>query len=236
MWLVLFAMMNSLSWGALPHSDKNPLLSPLGNPYDNGYPEERYHQVLDHIIKIYTPLVKNEGGTFRIKRDWTDGAVNMWAERWGQDYILEVPGGMARYYLISEEGFILSICHEIGHLLGGPPQSRTISYEGQADYYATQTCMALVLADFERSERLVADNEVNEICAGNNFCERVLMGAKSLSSLYAELEKAPMPLFKTPSRQVVSKTLTKHPPAQCRLDTFLAGYQQRPRPACWYKE
>ncbi|MCJ8278232.1 MAG: hypothetical protein MJK18_15435, partial [Bdellovibrionales bacterium] len=87
------------------------------NKFDNGYKEERYHFILDKVIEIYRPLIKDRNGTFDIMRDWSDGAVNMWAWRWGDEYWLEVPGGMARYHLINEEAFLMSVCHEIGHLL-----------------------------------------------------------------------------------------------------------------------
>ena len=216
-------------------SQPTPLMNQPRDRYDNGYTEDRYHEVLDHLIKVYEPIIQAQGGVFIIDRDWSDGAVNMWAERIGNEFILEVPGGMARYHLISEEGFISSLCHELGHLLGGPPGGLYISYEGQSDYYAGQSCIAKVLGGFSPQKTLPLDLEVAEICQGDQLCSRSLQGMKSLTSYYAELEGVGFPQFKTPSTVEVSKTLTAHPPAQCRLDTFLAGYQNRPRPRCWYK-
>ncbi len=83
--------------------------------WDNGYPESRYQSVLAKVKDLYAPLIQGLGGELIFIADWTDGAVNMWAERLGDSYILEVPGGFPRYYLINEEAFLLTICHELGH-------------------------------------------------------------------------------------------------------------------------
>ena len=234
----LFSILSVFAWSSQPialSENGTPLVVQSGDPYNNGYTEQRFNEVLNHLLKIYKPIIQAQGGIFKIKRDWGDGAVNMWAERHGNDFWLEVPGGMARYHLITEEGFISSLCHELGHLLGGEPKSGMISYEGQSDYFAGQTCIALVLKDLAPVKTSDPDLEVENICQQDLLCERVLKGAKSLTSYYAELERAPAPQLSTPSTQVVDKTLTSHPPAQCRLDTFFAGYQNRPRPACWYR-
>lgn len=188
------------------------------NRYDNGYTEQRYHFVLDSIIAVFGPLIQERGGRLRIKRDWTDGAVNAWAERWGELYILEIPGGMARYHLINEEGFLTTICHELGHLLGGSPHRRTISVEGQADYYSTMKCMELILAELDYPH----DHENLSECHGD-YCQARLSGALSLSSYYAELARRPVPRLDTPDLSTVSRTRVDHPPAQCRFDTMVAG-------------
>lgn len=211
--------------------------SPTG-VFDNGYPENKYHEVLDTVLEVYTPIVENLGGSsFVIERDWFDGAVNMWAERWGEQYRLEIPGGMSRYHLITEEAFIISICHELGHLLGGVPSRGVISLEGQSDYFANQNCTKLLLSPIDPHKDLDANVEVSEACEeAGELCPRVLQGSLSLTSYYAELEAVGAPRISTPSAVTVSETLNSHPPAQCRLDTLVAGYFVLPRPSCWYKE
>lgn len=217
--------------------------SPMdGDRYDNGYPQERYEWILDRLIEIYSPEIAERGGAFHILRDWSDGAVNMWAFKLGQEYWLEIPGGMSRYHLITEEGFLMSACHELGHLLGGAPykgngQSQ-ISLEGQSDYSAGKDCIEKVLSQIEPYKNEEASADVKEICALRadiNLCERSLIGALSITSYYAELEKVSFPKLSTPSSVRVGETLRVHPPAQCRLDTFFAGYENKQRPTCWYK-
>lgn len=226
---LLFIFFMSLGFASQP----DPIFSE--NKYDNGYTEERYDFVLDTLEDVYGKIIEAKGGEFFIARDWTDGAVNMWAERLGNEYWLEVPGGMARYGLIIEEAFILSLCHELGHLLGGEPHNHEISFEGQADYYSTFTCMELVLPHMNQEKALVYDLEVKNVCNEGELCLRTLQGAKSLSSYYAEIEGSGFPQLTTPSSEVAAQTLKAHPKAQCRLDTFFAGFEKRPRPVCWYK-
>lgn len=225
--------------------------SAVENPYDNGYKEERYHFVLDKVIETFNPEFVSRGQELKILRDWGDGAVNAWAFRIGAEAWLEVPGGMSRYHLISEEGFLMTICHELGHLLGGFPHRLKISFEGQSDYYAPMKCMEKILKSLKVPSK-APSVDVGKICQGS-FCEERLNGIKSLTSYYAFLEKAPSPSLNTPSRGQVRQTLSSHPPAQCRFDTMIRslGCSNREpfsyssqkegacadrfsRPKCWY--
>lgn len=186
--------------------------------YNNGYKESRYHQVLDTFIDEFTPEIKKRKGTFHIMRDWSDGAVNAWAWRIGDEYWIEAPGGMSRYHLINEEGFLTTLCHELGHLLGGEPMRNEISFEGQADYFSTKACLKRILI------RLKKDHAF----------KNQLSGVSSLTSYYAELAKVPFPTISTPSDRVVNQTITTHPEPQCRFDTMVASLKRSERPRCWY--
>ena len=208
--------------------------------FDNGFQKERYEILIKKLHEVYDPIIKAEGGVFQTLTDWTDGAVNMWAFRLGNEYWLEIPGGMARYHLINEEAFLTSLCHELGHLLGGEPKKGNISLEGQSDYFATYDCIDQLLSEIDQEKLLMEESEINSICIMEQkgdveFCQRAMAGAKSLTSYYAELEKVSFPQLSTPSAVKVSSTLTRHPPAQCRLDTLKAGYFGEPRPRCWFK-
>lgn len=187
------------------------------NPYDNGYPEAQYHHVLNTFQKIYNHKASMRGGSFHILRDWTDGAVNAWAWRMGDEHWIEVPGGMSRYHLINEEGFIATLCHEAGHLFGGAPHRSDISLEGQADYYSTMKCMEEVFEELGYQE---SENPLE--CEGK-FCSFRLKGALSLTSYYAELAKVKRPSLSSPDTTVTRQTLRTHPKPQCRFDTMVSG-------------
>ena len=199
----------------------------LGDDWNNGYPEKKYHQVLDKIIEIYEPIIQSKGGTLHILRDWRDGSVNAWAWRIGQEYHLEVPGGMSRYHLINEEAFILTVCHELGHLLGGAPaRNRAISLEGQADYFATTHCAKRVLPQIEPYKKTTPTQDMQNLCARENdrdLCYRILSGSQSLSNYFASIARNSFPTLSQESQRQVNQTLTTHPKAQCRLDTFKRG-------------
>lgn len=212
------------------------LASPLSaQEWDNGYTEQEFHKVLSVFVNVYDPIVAAEGGTFEIDADWTDGSVNAFAWREGKIYRIEVPGGLSRYSLFNEEAYILMICHELGHLLGGEPSSHQISFEGQSDYYSTEVCMKLVLPHIE-DRAGSATREVQDLCRSDRICERSLLAAEAMGRFDAKLAKTDAPKFSTPDLSVVSKTLQTHPSPQCRLDTRKAGALAMPRPACWYRE
>lgn len=208
--------------------------------WNNGYGEKRFFYVLEKLNEVYGPVIGDLGGELVLHTDWTDGAVNMWAERWGDRYILEIPGGFARYHLINEEAFLLTICHELGHLLGGPPQTGVISLEGQSDYFSTGECSRkLFEAVLPQTKKQPSPQEL-EFCKGavgesSDVCHRHTAGMLSVTSWFAEIAGLAPPRLDTPDSSQVSKTLEAHPKPQCRLDTLVAGYLRQSRPKCWYK-
>jgi hypothetical protein len=133
------------------------------------------------------------------------------------EIIINVMGGMISHPMMDHNTLKLLLCHEMGHLLGGPPlKSRTgwSSTEGQADYYSTLSCVKR----FRFDEKLL------------------LKSAVSLASIYAEVTRENAPRLETCDERKVERTNYGYPPVQCRLDTLLAGWQERPRPLCWFRE
>jgi hypothetical protein len=58
--------------------------------------------------------------------------------------------------------------------------------------------------------------------ADRDLCARIALASKSLADLFGSLEGHTVN-YGTPDTHVVSQTITSHPAAQCRLDTYLAG-------------
>ena len=206
--------------------------------WNNGYPEQRYHFVLDKIIEIYTPIIEAKGGTFHILRDWGDGSVNAWAWRIADEYHLEVPGGMSRFHLINEEAFILVVCHEIGHHLAGHPikkNSTWASAEGQSDYFATNDCLKRVLKTdllmhrpndryaHKKCSQIYLDPNETLICHINaELSEMAIRFSQRMRRTRRPGRTLPVKLHKR-DESVVSRIYWKHPKAQCRLDTMFEG-------------
>lgn len=217
--------------------ERQALRADINSEYDNGYQEERFEHVLQVFQSLYRPLIESKGGTLLIKKDWQDGAVNAFAWRNWNEYHMEILGGASRYYLVSEDAFILLICHEMGHLLGGKPGSFQISLEGQADYFSSAKCTRLMYQQIPHWDNpQVADPAQEEIAtakakcqqsfspqAKQELCQRSLLAGLSLAKLWAKIDaSAAVSLLKRDSGQV-TRTLDVHPKAQCRLDTYVAG-------------
>src|SRR5690606_11499441 len=140
----VFACSEDGSTGFLPENEMN---IPVGLKTNGGLSEEQFNAVIDKIEAIYTPIVREMGGRLKINRKWENGTVNANATRLG-GWIVNMYGWLARHETITEDGFALVLCHEIGHHLGGAPKvagllglNRWASNEGQADYYATLKCL-----------------------------------------------------------------------------------------------
>ncbi len=185
--------------------------------WDNGYKESQFDRVLNRVKSEFSREAKIMGKKFVIESIWWDGSVNAYSWVGDTTVGIEIPGGLARHSLITENAFILIICHELGHIFGGNPKKYNVSVEGQADYYSTKECF----------KRLYVKKD--------SYYHDAVGAIKSVTNLYARAsgDRPPKMGKKDPNR--VKKTLSTHPSIQCRMDTLIAGLKKEVRPACWYK-
>jgi hypothetical protein len=201
----------------------------------NGMTEERFNQIIDRVEKAYAPVIAAKGAKMEVKRNWTDETVNAFAQRLGSVWQVQMFGGLARHSEVTDDGFMLVMCHETGHHLGGAPKKLNIgstwaSNEGQADYFGSMKCMRRVLENDDNASivaKMQVDPSVVKSCqliyqSENELalCERIAMAGKSLALLLADLGGSSKVSFDTPDKSVVKKTFDAHPQAQCRLDTY----------------
>jgi hypothetical protein len=192
-----------------------------------------FNAVIARATQIYTPIMSQFGGTFRVSANWNDSTVNASATQLGGIWQVNMYGGLARRPEVTIDGFTLVVCHEIGHHLGGFPfVSIWGADEGQADYYATTHCAQQFWGD--ELEKNATFRDV--IPAGpkakcdaawrtedaQNLCYRTMMAGKSLADLLSALGDTTAD-FDTPDTHVVRTTNHDHPEGQCRLDTYMAG-------------
>lgn len=75
---------------------------------------------------------------------WESPSVNAQAWRLGSYRYVRVYGGLVRHQAITKYGLSLMLAHETGHHLGGlpcDPAMPWLTWQGQADYWATSTAM-----------------------------------------------------------------------------------------------
>jgi hypothetical protein len=218
------------STGFLP---KNNLFIPVGTKSINGgLTQASFNKVIDDVSAVMAPIVASHGGKLNVVRNWTSAEVNAFATREGSTWTVQMFGGLARHSEITEDGFRLVMCHEIGHHLGGAPKKSTnlwSSAEGQADYYGVLKCLRFVYAHDNNSEiikSLTVPAALATSCK-NSFshpedqaiCIRGGMSAASVAALFASLEGSRVS-FTTPDTAKVSVLFQEHPVAQCRIDTY----------------
>ncbi|MDE2489913.1 MAG: hypothetical protein KGM24_03645 [Elusimicrobia bacterium] len=201
-----------------------------------GITHAQFDAVMDQMQAVYGPIIAARGGQLVINRLWDDPTVNASAERNGDQYVLNMYGGLARHPAITQDGMMLVACHEMGHHLGGAPKfsgGDWASDEGEADYFATSKCLHRMFADtatrvFTRSSD---DNAVARKACDASYksrsdraiCYRTAMAGMSVTALFTDLGGDPAAHFDTPDTSVVAQTDDSHPASQCRLDTYFQG-------------
>jgi hypothetical protein len=205
-----------------------------------GITEAQFNAAIDKVEALYAPIIANYGAELSVDRKWSDPTVNAYAQQSGKTWKVSMFGGLARHDAITEDGFTLVICHEIGHHIGGAPKkasawsSSWASNEGQADYFANLKCLRKVWNN-DNNDRVIRSMNVPttlvKACSEQHLwnqdfaiCVRGGMAGMSVAKLFQALRRSDVePKFDTPDTKVVTKTDDNHPATQCRLDTYFQG-------------
>lgn len=220
---------------------KNNRYNPVGNKSIQTLSEAQFKSVIKKVKDIYVPIFKDHyKAELVVEELWDDATENAYAQQFGTKWQVSMFGGLARDPLLTEDGFVGVICHEIGHHLGGAPMvSSWAADEGQADYYAMTHCLKkvfekeasknvknLVRTNLTEDEKLAkkACESVYKSLDEQALCFRSSLAGQSLAAVLASLgEEGKTPMFGTPDPKKVTKTNHAHPVGQCRMDTYWAG-------------
>lgn len=201
--------------------------------------EPLFNQITFSVINLYHAATYKLGARLTSKLHWKSPVVNAYAQR-PKPNIWEVDmfGGLARRPEVTPDGFALVVCHEVGHHLAGFPtyegSEPWASVEGNSDYFAVQAC-AKKLWGNDTANNANARNTVTPYAKSQcdqtyplsepdqNLCYRIAMAGQSLGNLLAAIGGEKAPNFQTPDQYVAPQTISEHPNAQCRLDTYLQG-------------
>ncbi len=220
--------------GFLP---ENNLSIPVGDKMASDMTEEKFNAIVGRVSGVYAPIIASLGATLVMNNDWKNTTVNASAQQTGTTWQVNMYGGLARHKLTTDDGFMMVVCHELGHHIGGAPRydrnTDWASNEGQADYFAGLKCMRRVVENDDNIAIVAGmkiDAEATKQCQSVYksasevaLCQRVAMAGKSLGSLLGSLGGNSNVNFNTPDKKAVKATNDAHPAAQCRLDTYFAG-------------
>lgn len=212
----------------------------VGNKsFNNGLSEEEFNQTIGIALSVFGPEIKKRfNKTLIIEKKWNEGTVDASATRDDLDNpVVIMNGGLARHPLMTKDAFLLLICHEIGHHLGGAPKSFRgnsglrgwSSAEGQADYFATSKCLPLFFKSGIDIKSFDINQDSNDYKVAlskcrDNACARVTLAGLAVSRVFASMVNGtPQPQLTSRDATKVLKTIYNHPNPQCRLDTFLSG-------------
>jgi hypothetical protein len=229
-------------------AEEDLAIQSLPKGYSNDITEAEFKAILKKIGDTYSPIVSKFGGKLQMQGDWKSKKLNAGARQMFGSWQVAISGELARHPDLTADGFALIVCHELGHHLGGFPIAAAMpvpipievpnteawaATEGQSDYFATQICAKKIWADekaknatFRQTAKDIVRNGCDAIYKSvdeQDLCYRTVSGVQSMIRTMANLMKKDEPKLETPDQTVVDKTLDKHPPVQCRLDTSFQG-------------
>ena len=165
----------------------------------------------------------------------------------GTEHQVYLMGGFARLKDMSPEGLLLTACHEMGHGIGGNPKKTPASphdigstTEGQADYFATKTCLPIALRYLKIKSSFTVKPIYQKLCTlqtqhSQNDCHRLFFALESDISFYKFLgSTVKLEAFSSHIQRSLNLNPTYYPDAQCRLDTSIHGILGLERPECWF--
>ena len=227
---LLFSPCVSAHESFMPENDLNLVDS---FDFSGGLNEAQFNAVIDRAEAVYKPIFSPFGGELTVERRWNDSTVNAYANQSGSAWEVHMYGGLARRREVTEDGFALTLGHEIGHHISGFPFVQDwAANEGQSDMYGSGAfAYKMFGVNLELAAKAEADipPEMKTKCDGSyngtydrEICYRVLAAGKSLGDLLAALEGRKV-AFNTPDKRIARVTDNAHPKAQCRLDTYVAS-------------
>lgn len=207
--------------------------------FGQGLTQDEFNQLIDSAQSLLEPEVKKMLGKKLIfDKRWTDATVDAFATRDdANNAVVVMNGGLARHPMMTKDAFLLLICHEVGHHIGGAPKILRgnsglrgwSSAEGQADYYATSKCLPLFFKNGLENKAFDAEIDAANYKTAlskcrDNACARITLAGLSASKMFASLVTGtPEPKITVNDPTKVSKTVYNHSNPQCRLDTYMSG-------------
>lgn len=202
--------------------------------------------IVNEVRQIYVPFANRSGKEFEIKVDAKDSSSSASAKVHGKKWTVILAQGLIDHPRLTSDSLRMTICHELGHILGGAPRKNVpfdwdgdfapdglsfMSSEGQADYYASKICFRqLVQGQNHRAELqsqtvpAIVEQSCNATYGSQSaeslICQRAALAGNHFLQLDFHASISFLTPDHSPSANLIQDT---YPNRQCRLDTFFAG-------------
>lgn len=226
--------------------------------------QEDLSKIIELFHKEYDIELKTQGARLEINPAANEDFIGFW---WDLDQVhaayagyydkeenvfnhyLYLLGGYARLPGMTRDGIIATLCHELGHGLGGAPykvnefETTQVSVEGQADYFAYRYCVPRMFKQIEPADVIKPVNSYTEyLCQSQthlpiSLCNRMFQSLESERLFFRMNPEDPDTEYDRPDISVATSVNTEpyyYPSSQCRLDTMISGILATDRPRCWY--
>lgn len=200
------------------------------------------------FVAIYQPVLKSMGLTLEIQTN--EDSADYYGGASLEPGVFRISiGEIIRKDLSGTLAYTL--CHEVGHLLGGEPKKPTSTWastEAQSDFYATSVCLKKI---YQQNPNLLqgdtaVHSKVTRVCGqtyANTFekriCERIAQDTFLFFTdvwTYINFSGITKPSFQVETSAAAEKG-RNYPSLQCRLEIGFAGAlcngQSCTKPACF---
>jgi hypothetical protein len=208
--------------------------------------EAQFYSIPKDILEIYEREIEDSGLTIGLEQDWDSKVVNAGANRKNNTAVIKLYGAHAKIAPMTIGTYALTVCHELGHLIGGLPKvmpTGKYSSEGQSDYFATNECLkrylknkvtSVTIPKFHSDLCLKRFNEKKDITMCNNIMKI------SIEQLEVDNFLVPRENYEDTlslDNSISSITIfNDYPKVSCRYTTYINGALNKERPACWFNE
>ncbi len=183
------------------------------------------------------------GLALKIDGDWRSNKQGVYSYMDANAFTISIPGDYARIPGMTVDVLALTLCHEMGHVLGGGPNYELYSHhhvkksvEGQADYFAATKCLKRLFKDRSENRAVYRSYpyplkiEMQRLCQTFQ-CTRIIGTAWCYTQLFTKQNCQGTPTGRSSIQAQLSlrspikvpETLRELPSLQCRLDTYVAG-------------
>lgn len=197
--------------------------------------QDEFMAVNAHFVSTMSGLVAQHGAKLELVTNWESSNNLAMATRSGdrKTWFIKIWGGSAKWPSATPDSYTLTLCHELGHHLGGYPfyahdGAEWASAEGQADYWSTQACTRMLWArDTEINARFAQLSGTGcerafETTAEHNLCKRVFSAVATNADYMGHIAGGRPSIFERDTSRV-RELVVAHPRGQCRVDSKRHG-------------
>jgi hypothetical protein len=209
---------------------------------------ERSQKISHDFLNQFESRLRDKGLQFSVKIDWDNNWFSAHANFEKKNSSVVLWGGFLRAPGMNEIIIATTLCHELGHLIAGPPLQTisaedNVATEGQSDFFAG-SC----LAEFAQKHPQYFQNispEVRAFCLKDFNCAVALEGGLQTVRFMQKWGFEPYePVALLKSAPVVKTFVANvYPDNQCRLDSFKAralclkkSAKVCTPPPCWWPQ
>jgi hypothetical protein len=209
---------------------------------------ELSQKISQEFLKQFESRLHDKGLQFSVRVDWDINWFSAHAKFEKKSSAVVLWGGFLRAPGMNEIILATTLCHELGHLIAGPPLQTisaqdNVSTEGQSDFFAG-SC----LAEFAQKHPEYFKNissEVRAYCEKDFKCSVALEGGLQIVRFMQKWGFEPYEPVALYKQAPATKTFVAnvYPENQCRLDSFMTramclknSTKKCAPPACWWPQ